>query len=177
MDEKTISTLLKEGDFQNAFQGIVSLYSEKLYWHVRRFTLCHEDADDLVQEVYIKIWKGLPSFMGESRIFTWIWRIATNEALNYVSRAKLRSTLSLSSYASRADRIIDSDPWFDGDAAQRSLSKALARLPSRQRAVFCMRYYDDLSYEEISEITGTSVGALRASYHFAAEKVKDFIKE
>lgn len=177
MDEKTISTLLNEGDYQNAFQAIVSLYSERLYWHVRRFTLSHEDADDLMQDIYIKIWKGLPSFMGESRIFTWIWRIATNEALNFVAKSKLRSTLSLTTYATQASRIIDNDPWFDGDAAQRSLAKAIARLPSRQRTVFCLRYYDDLSYEDISEITGTSVGALRASYHIAAEKIKEFLED
>ena len=177
MTEKDIQTLLKAGDYRPAFNAIVDTYSERLYWHVRRFTLSHEDADDLVQDIYMKIWNALPGFRGDSGLFTWIWRIATNTALNFVAKAKLRSALSLSTYTAEADRIIDSDPWFDGDAASRRLSKAIARLPAKQRAVFCMRFYDDLSYEQISEITGTSVGALKASYHFAAEKLKEFLDE
>ena len=176
MTEKEIQAKLKAGDYNLAFNGIVDAYSERLYWHLRRYTLSHEDADDLVQDVYIKIWNALPGFRGDSGLFTWIWRIATNAALNYLAKAKLRSALSLSSYAAEADRLIDSDPWFDGDEAERKLSKALARLPAKQRTVFCLRYYDELSYEEISDITGTSVGALKASYHFAAEKLKDYLE-
>lgn len=173
MTEKEIQSLIQEGNFRKAFDAIVENYSERLYWHVRRFTLSHEDADDLVQDIYIKIWNALPGFRGESSLFTWMWRIATNASLNYINKAKLRSALSLSSYASEADRIIDNDPWFDGDDAQRRLSKAIAHLPTKQRIVFCLRYYDDLSYEEISGITGTSVGALKTSYHFASEKIKE----
>ena len=176
MSEKEIQALIKDGDLRKAFDAIVDIYSERLYWHVRRFTLSHEDADDLVQDIYIKIWNALPGFRGDSQLFTWIWKIATNAALNFVAKAKVRSALSLSSYSAEADRIIDSDPWFDGDEAQRKLSKALSRLPSKQRTVFCLRYYDELSYEEISEITGTSVGALKASYHFAAERLKEYLK-
>ena len=173
MTESEIQDLIKKEDLRRAFDAIVDTYSERLYWHVRRFTLSHEDADDLVQDIYIKIWNALPGFRGESGVFTWIWRIATNTALNFVAKAKLRSALSLSSYTAEADRLIDNDPWFDGDAAQRSLSKAIARLPAKQRTVFCLRYYEDLTYEEISDITGTSVGALKASYHIAAEKLKE----
>ena len=176
MSEKEIQALIKDGDLRKAFDAIVDVYSERLYWHVRRFTLSHEDADDLVQDIYIKIWNALPGFRGDSQLFTWIWKIATNAALNFVAKAKVRSALALSSYSAEADRIIDSDPWFDGDEAQRKLSKALSRLPSKQRTVFCLRYYDELSYEEISEITGTSVGALKASYHFAAERLKEYLK-
>ena len=176
MTDKEIQSLIKAGDYRLAFNAIVDSYSERLYWHIRRFTLSHEDADDLVQDVFIKIWNALPGFRGDSQLFTWIWRIATNAALNYVAKEKIRSALSLSSYASEADRLIDNDPWFDGDAAQRKLSKALARLPSKQRTVFCLRYYDELSYEDISEITGTSIGALKASYHFAAEKLKEYLE-
>ncbi|MBQ9185173.1 MAG: RNA polymerase sigma factor [Bacteroidales bacterium] len=173
MSEKEIQAKIKDGDLRKAFDAIVDVYSERLYWHVRRFTLSHEDADDLVQDIYIKIWNALPGFRGDSSLFTWIWRIATNTALNFLAKAKLRSALSLSSYTAEADRIIDSDPWFDGDDAQRRLSKAIAHLPAKQRTVFCLKYYDDLTYEEISEITGTSVGALKASYHIATEKIKE----
>ncbi len=176
MTEREIQTLIKDGDLRRAFDAIVDTYSERLYWHVRRFTLSHEDTDDLVQDIYIKIWNALPGFRGDSQLFTWIWRIATNAALNHVAKTRIRSVLSLSTYAAEADRLIDSDPWFDGDEAERKLSKAIARLPSKQRTVFCLRYYDDLSYEQISEITGTSVGALKASYHFAAERLKDLLE-
>ncbi len=176
MTEREIQTLIKDGDLRRAFDAIVDTYSERLYWHVRRFTLSHEDTDDLVQDIYIKIWNALPGFRGDSQLFTWIWRIATNAALNHVAKARIRSALSLSTYAAEADRLIDSDPWFDGDEAERKLSKAIARLPSKQRTVFCLRYYDDLPYEQISEITGTSVGALKASYHFAAERLKDLLE-
>ena len=176
MTEREIQTLIKDGDLRRAFDAIVDTYSERLYWHVRRFTLSHEDTDDLVQDIYIKIWNALPGFRGDSQLFTWIWRIATNAALNHVAKTRIRSALLLSTYAAEADRLIDSDPWFDGDEAERKLSKAIARLPSKQRTVFCLRYYDDLSYEQISEITGTSVGALKASYHFAAERLKDLLE-
>lgn len=176
MTEREIQTLIKDGDLRRAFDAIVDTYSERLYWHVRRFTLSHEDTDDLVQDIYIKIWNALPGFRGDSQLFTWIWRIATNAALNHVAKTRIHSVLSLSTYAAEADRLIDSDPWFDGDEAERKLSKAIARLPSKQRTVFCLRYYDDLSYEQISEITGTSVGALKASYHFAAERLKDLLE-
>lgn len=176
MTEREIQTLIKDGDLRRAFDAIVDTYSERLYWHVRRFTLSHEDTDDLVQDIYIKIWNALPGFRGDSQLFTWIWRIATNAALNHVTKTRIRSALSLSTYAAEADRLIDSDPWFDGDETERKLSKAIARLPSKQRTVFCLRYYDDLSYEQISEITGTSVGALKASYHFAAERLKDLLE-
>lgn len=177
MTEKEILSAIEEGNYNLAFNAIVENYSERLYWHLRNFTLNHDDTDDLVQDVYVKIWNSLSGFRGESGLFTWIWRIATNTALNYIKKAKLRSALSLSSYSSEAGRLIDSDPWFDGDAAERNLSKAIAALPSKQRTVFCMRYYEDLSYEEIAEITGTSVGALKTSYHIAAEKLKKYLTD
>lgn len=164
-------------DLENIFRELVCQYSEHLYWHIRGFVDSHEDADDLVQETFLKVWKALPGFRGDSGYFTWIWRIATNEALGYLRRQKVRAALQFESLDARAERVIDSDPWFDGDAAERELSKAIASLPDRQRSVFLMRYYEDLSYDEISAITGTSVGSLKANYFHAVQKIRERIKD
>ncbi len=162
---------------EQIFNKIVSTYSERLYWHVRRFVLSHEDTDDLLQEIFIKIWAALPSFRGESQLFTWVYRIATNETLNFLRKQKVRAALRFQSIDAELENRIDSDPYFAGTQAERELSKAVARLPEKQRQVFIMRYYDDLSYEEISSITGTSVGSLKASYHFASEKIRETLKD
>ena len=154
----------------------MSRYSEQLYWHIRGITGgSHEDSDDLVQEVFMKAWTALPSFRGDSGYFTWLWRIATNEALMYLRKKKVRAALRFESLDSEAERVIDSDPFFNGDAAARTLSKAVAALPSKQRSVFVMRYYEDLPYEEIAAISGTSVGALKASYFHATQKIREKI--
>ena len=157
---------------ERLFNEIVRDYSERVYWHVRRFVNNHEDADDLVQEIFLKIWTALPSFRGDAQLFTWVYRIATNETLNWLRREKVRSALRFTTIDTEMERRIDSDPFFDGDAADRALSKAVAKLPEKQRQVFVMRYYDELPYEEMSTILGTSVGALKASYHIAQEKVR-----
>ena len=157
---------------ERLFNEIVRDYSERVYWHVRRFVNNHEDADDLVQEIFLKIWTALPSFRGDAQLFTWVYRIATNETLNWLRREKVRSALRFTTIDAEMERRIDSDPFFDGDAADRALSKAVAKLPEKQRQVFVMRYYDELPYEEMSTILGTSVGALKASYHIAQEKVR-----
>lgn len=163
--------------YEQQFRELVEKYSEQLYWHVRELVGSHEDADDILQDVFVKVWKALPGFRGDSSIQTWLWRIATNEALSFLRKQKVRAALNFVSLDAEAERVIDSDPWFDGDAAQRMLALAIAKLPSKQRAVFCMRYFEELPYEEISSITGTSVGALKASYHQAAEKVKVMVTE
>ncbi|MBO4634561.1 MAG: RNA polymerase sigma factor [Bacteroidales bacterium] len=157
---------------EQVFNQIVKDYSERLYWHVRRMVNSHEDADDLLQEIYIKIWTALPTFRGEAQLYTWVWRIATNETLNHLRRERLRAMLRFSSIDQVMEQRVEADPWFDGTAAQRELAKAVARLPEKQRQVFVMRWWDELSYEEISAITGTSVGALKASYHIAREKIQ-----
>ena len=158
---------------ERLFNEIVKDYSERVYWHVRRFVNNHEDADDLVQEIFLKIWTALPSFRGEAQLFTWVYRIATNETLNWLRREKVRAALRFASIDSEMERRIDEDPFFDGDAAQRALSKAVARLPEKQRQVFILRYYDEMPYEQMSEVLDTSVGALKASYHIAQEKVRE----
>ena len=157
---------------ERLFNEIVKNFSERVYWHVRRFVNNHEDADDLVQEIFLKIWTALPSFRGEAQLFTWVYRIATNETLNWLRREKVRDALRFTSIDAEMERRIDSDPFFDGDAADRALSKAVAKLPEKQRQVFILRYYDEMPYEQMSEVLGTSVGALKASYHLAQEKVR-----
>mgnify|MGYP004506684443 CR=1 FL=1 len=165
-----IICLYRDGEEERAFSEIVKAYSERLYWHVRRFVCCHEDADDLVQEIFVKVWAALPSFRGDAQLFTWIYRIATNETLNFMRRQKVRAALTLKSVD--MEKKIDDDPYFDGDAAQRKLMKAMQKLPDKQRIVFSLRYFEDMKYEDISRITGTSTGALKASYHIAYEKIR-----
>ena len=155
------------------FRSLVDQYSEPLYWHVRNLVCSHEDADDIVQETFIKAWKALPSFRGDSSPSTWLWRIATNEALSFLRKQKVRAALRFESISAEVERLVASDPWFDGDEAQRRLVVAVASLPDKQRAVFCMRYFEEMPYEQISEITGTSVGALKATYHIASGKIAE----
>ena len=172
MTDKEIIKLYKSGQKDRAFKEIVDSYSERLYWHVRRFVCSHEDTDDLLQEIFIKIWAALPSFRGEAQLFTWLYRIATNETLNYLRKQKVRASLRFQSLDAEMERRIDEDPYFNGTEAQRLLTKAIARLPEKQRIVFSLRYYEEMKYEDIAAITGTSVGALKASYHIAYEKLK-----
>lgn len=176
MTDDDIIRLYRDGECEKAFTEIVNAYSERLYWHVRRFVCSHEDADDLVQEIFIKIWAALPSFREEARLFTWLYRIATNETLNFLRKQKVRAALTFKSLDSELERKIDDDPYFGGDGIQRALMKEMQKLPQKQRVVFSLRYFEDMKYEDIAQITGTSVGALKASYHIAYEKVKEELK-
>lgn len=161
---------------ERLFNDVVRDNKERLYWHIRSLVCSHEDADDLLQETFMKIWEALPTFRGESQIYTWVYRIATNTALNFLHKKKIRAALSFESLSSQMENKIDNDPFFRGDEIQLKLSKAVQKLPEKQRLVFLMRYYEDMSYEDMSEVLGTSVGALKASYHFACEKIKKEIK-
>ncbi|MGM9737896.1 MAG: RNA polymerase sigma factor [Candidatus Cryptobacteroides sp.] len=176
MQDEQIMELFRSGDREGAFTEIVKSYSERLFWYVRRYVCCHEDADDLIQDIFIKVWAALPSFRGEARLFTWLYRIATNETMNFIRRQKVRVALNFKSIDVELERRIDEDPYLNGGEAERKLLKALQKLPQKQRVVFSMRYFEDMRYEEISEITGTSVGALKASYHIAYEKLKKEIE-
>ena len=177
MNDKEIITLQRSGEYHKAFNAIVESYTERLYRHIRRFLCSHDDTNDIVQDVFIKIWNALPSFKGESQIYTWIYRIATNEALNEIRKHRFRSFIELDSPTERLIRKIDEDPYFNGDALQRELHKAIQRLPEKQKLVFNLRYFDEMKYEDIAEITGTSVGALKASYHHAYNKIKSELEE
>ena len=175
-DDRHIINLCHEGEYELAFNSIVDSYSERLYWHVRRFLCSHEDTNDLLQDIFIKIWSSLPSFRGDAQIYTWLYRIATNETLNYLKKIKRENAVSLDEVGQILAARIDEDPYFNGDALQRELHKAIQQLPEKQRLVFNMRYFDELKYEDIAEITGTSVGALKASYHHAYNKVKEALE-
>ena len=173
LDDKKILYLYKEeGKREFAFNLIVQKYSERLYWHIRSLTLDHQDTNDLLQTTLIKIWSNLPSFREESKLYTWIYRIATNEALTFLKRKQLTSFLSLSSYDAVLENKLESDSYFNGDKMQKALQKAILKLPPTQRVVFNFRYFQEMPYEEISQIMNTSVGSLKASYHHAYKKIK-----
>lgn len=159
-----------------AFRLLLSKYQQKIYWHIRRMVIDHDDTDDLVQDVFIKVWKSLSNFRSDSQLFTWLYRIATNESITFLNRKKLRNSVSLNESAGK-DLIetLAESPYFDGEKAQMQLQKALLTLPEKQRLVFNMKYFDDLKYEEISEILGTSVGALKASFHIAVKKIEHIL--
>ena len=177
MTDNDIIQLYCSGRQEEAFNGIVHAYTERLYWHVRRFLCCHDDTNDLLQDIFIKIWTALPTFRGEAKLYTWIYRVATNEVLNHLRKKRFKALVSLESSASIVDKMIDNDTYFNGNELQRELHKAIQRLPEKQRVVFNLRYFDEMKYEDISEITGTSVGALKAAYHHAYNKVKDDIQK
>ena len=178
MEDKDLLIVFREEGKENyAFNLIVEKYSERLYWHIRKMVVSHDDTNDILQNSFIKAWGALPKFREESRLYTWLYRIATNESLTFLKRSKLRSFLSLSDYSGQIENQLEADPWFDGDDTQRIFRKAIMSLPNKQRAVFNMRYYDELKYEEISEILDTSVGALKASYHHAFKKIQKILNE
>ncbi len=152
-------------------------YQQRVYWHVRKMVIDHDDADDLTQEVFIKVNQAIDRFREDSQLFTWIYRIATNECLNFLNKKRRRFFLPVEDISHELEAKIDSSPDIDGDEIQRKLQKALLKLPDKQRLVFNMKYFDDLPYEQISEITNTSVGALKASYHHAVKKIEDFIND
>jgi RNA polymerase sigma factor (sigma-70 family) len=158
-----------------AFNILVRKYQEKIYYFVRRMVINHDDADDVVQNIFIKVWHNLDSFREDAKLFTWLYRIAVNESLSFIKSKQLRSFLSLSSPEAASIRALNDDNYFEGTEIQKRLREAIARLPKKQQIVFNMRYYDDLSYDEISEILGTSVGALKASYHFAVKKIEIYV--
>lgn len=178
MEDKEILELYrKEGKQEFAFNLLVQKYSERIYWHIRKLTCSHEDSNDILQSSLLKVWENLPGFREESRLYTWIYRIATNETLTFLKKKRLNAMLSLSSYDTILANKLQSDPSFNGDKLQMALHKAILHLPDKQRAVFNLRYFNEMKYEEISEILDTSVGALKASYHHAYNKIKAELKE
>lgn len=158
-----------------AFNILLRRYQEKIYFFVRRMVVDHDDADDVVQNVFIKVWKNLDSFREDSKLFTWLYRIAVNESLSFLKNKQIRAYVSLSSPEAMMVKALREDTYYDGTEIQKRLREAIVRLPKKQQLVFNMRYYEDLSYAEISDILGTSVGALKASYHFAVKKIEDFV--
>ena len=160
---------------EKAFASLVKKYQEKLYWHIRRMVVQHEDANDVLQNVFIRVWKGLENFREDSRLYTWLYRIATNESLTYLDQLKRKSAVSLSDVETGLSNKIKADRNFDAQKVEWKLQLAIQQLPEKQRVVFALRYYEEMPYEEMSRVLDTSEGALKASYHHAAKKIEDYM--
>ena len=173
-DEKKLITKLQNPATQrNAFEEVVKEYSEPLYWQIRRMVLNHDDTNDLLQNTFVKAWTNLSQFRGEAKLSTWLYRIALNECLNFLNRQKAQKDLSIDDECAIVNQL-ESDPYFDGDETQLLFQEAIHKLPDKQRIIFQMKYFQEMKYEDISEIMGTTVGALKASYHHAVKKIEDF---
>lgn len=170
-----INKLRDEKTQKEAFSTLVATYSQRLYWQIRKIVLSHEDANDTLQNTFIKIWSNLDNFRGESKLSTWLYKIAINESITFINKQRQQYNVSLDDSDTFLESKLEADPYFDGDEAQLKLQKAILTLPDKQRIVFNMKYFDDLKYEEMSEILETSVGALKASYHHAVKKIEEFL--
>jgi RNA polymerase sigma factor (sigma-70 family) len=176
--DKELVRLFREGSNPGyAFNLVVRKYQEKLYWHIRKMLISHEDTDDTLQVVFIKAYESLPRFREESSLYTWLYRIATNEALSFLKRKKLRRFLSMEDIGTYLERTLVSDAYSDGEEIQMKLQKAVIRLPEKQRIVFNMKYFGEMKYEDMADILKTSVGALKASYHHAIKKIENYLQE
>ncbi len=171
-DEELLDMYVKDGHADRAFQLMVQKYQEAIYWHVRRLVVSHDDANDIVQEVFIKVWQALPKFRKDSSLYTWMYRIATNEALSFLKKKKRRHLMPLVDMGKQLEETLEADAWYQGNEMEKKLQKAILSLPEKQRAVFNLRYYDEMKYEDMAEILNTSVGALKASYHHAVKKIE-----
>ncbi len=160
---------------ERAFTAILKKYQEKLYWHIRRMVVEHEDANDVLQNMFVKAWKGLENFREDSQLYTWLYRIATNESLTFLAQQKKRSTVSLSEDDNGLSNSVKADTNFDGNKLEWKLQLAVQKLPEKQKAVFNLRYYDEMPYAEMSTVLETSEGALKASYHHAVKKIEEYI--
>lgn len=176
-DEAILSLLKDEEHKLKGFELLIDKYKERLYWHVRRMVHLHEDADDLLQDIFVKVWKNLDKFRGDSKMYTWLYRIASNECITFINKKKKLTRVDLATDEYDLSSTLRSDPYFDGNDAELLLKKAIDQLPEKQRLVFNMRYYEEMKYNDMSEILETSVGALKASYHHAAKKIEAFITE
>jgi RNA polymerase sigma factor (sigma-70 family) len=176
VEDITILELYKDEKTRNAALGhLINKYQQRLYWHIRKIVIDHEDSDDVLQNTFIKVWKGLENFKAESQLYTWLYRIATNEALNLLRQKKKNNTTSIHPIEYELSKNLESDEYFTGDEIQLKLQQAILTLPEKQRLVFNMRYYDEVPYEQMSQILETSVGALKASYHIAAKKIEEIL--
>ncbi len=177
-NEKEIIALLQDPLRQReAFEQIVKEYSEQLYWQIRRMVFSHEDANDLLQNTFVKAWLNIDYFRGDAKMSTWLYRIAFNECLTFLNKQRANNQISIDEINAEMIGKLESDPYFDGDATQKAFLKAIQSLPEKQRIVFNLKYFKEMKYEEISEILGTSIGGLKASYHHAVKKIEAFIEK
>ena len=174
-DAEILSKFQNEKTRNEAFNLLLNKYQQKIYWHVRRMVIDHDDADDLVQDVFIKVWKNLPGFRSDAQLYTWMYRIATNECITFLNKKKQKNNVPLDEVDYELADNFGESTQFTGDQIQRKLQQALLTLPEKQKLVFNMKYYDDMKYEEISQVLGTSVGALKASFHLAVKKIEAYL--
>ncbi|MDR0560834.1 MAG: RNA polymerase sigma factor [Prevotellaceae bacterium] len=175
--DKELIAMFRNPEQKNyAFNLIVRKFQERLYWHIRKIVISHDDADDLTQNTFLKAWESFDSFREESQLFTWLYRIATNEALTFLRKKRTKFFVPMVDVENQLSKTLESDEYIDGNEMQMKLQKALLKLPEKQRLVFNMKYFDEMKYEEISSVLGTSVGALKASYHHAVEKLEKFLQ-
>ena len=169
-DSEILQLLRNSSQFELGFSALVNKYKEPLYWHIRRMVLIHEDADDVMQNVFIKVYKSVSKFREEAKLYTWLYRIATNESLSFLRKRKFKH----SDVDSLTDRLTV-DPYFNGDNIQLALKEAIETLPPKQKQVFVMRYYDEIAYKDLAEILESSIGSLKASYHHASKKIEKYL--
>lgn len=174
-DAEILQKFVVEQTRNEAFNLLLTKYQQKIYWHIRRLVLNHDDTDDLVQETFVKVWKNLANFRNDSQLYTWIYRIATNESITFLNKKKQKNNIPLDDVATELAENLTESNYFDGDKIQRKLQQAILTLPEKQRIIFNMKYFEDLKYEEISAILGTSVGALKASFHIAVKKIETIL--
>ena len=174
-DSELLQQFRNDATKERAFTAILKKYQEKLYWHIRRMVVEHEDANDVLQNMFVKAWKGLDNFREDSRLYTWLYRIATNESLTFLEQQKKRGTVSLSDDETGLSNRVKADSNFDGNKLEWKLQLAVQQLPEKQKAVFNLRYYEEMPYNEMSKVLETSEGALKASYHHAVKKIEDYI--
>lgn len=175
LDKELAGQLLDPKQRREVFTRIVTTYGEKLYWQIRKMVLNHDDADDILQNTFMKAWANLEYFRGEAKISTWLFKIAINECITFLNKQRATTSVSLDDTDVYLLERLRSDDYFCGDDIQRKLQEAIIRLPDKQRLVFNMKYFDDMTYEEISQIVGTSTGALKASYHYAVKKIEEYL--
>lgn len=161
---------------EEAFRLLMNRYKERLYWHIRKIVISHEDADDILQNTFVKVWKGLREFRYESKLYTWIYRIATNEALNFLSEKRRKVFGHSDEITQVLENSLESDLYFTGDSIQKELQKAILTLSDRQRVVFNMKYFDDMPYDDMAEVLDVAVGTLKATYHNAVKKIEESLK-
>lgn len=176
LSDKFIIEKLRDAETRHyGFNMLLKEYQQRVYWHVRKMVIDHEDANDLTQDIFVKVWNNLDGFREEAKLFTWIYRIATNECLNFIDKKKRRYFLPIHDVAGELLGKLDRAEHISGDYIEMKLQKALLRLPQKQRLVFNMKYFEDLRFSDIAEITGTSEGALKASYHHAVKKIEEYL--
>jgi len=175
-DTELLTQFREPATKEKAYTAIIKKYQEKLYWHIRRMVVSHDDTDDVLQNVFIRVWKGLENFREDSQLYTWLYRVATNECLTFLEQQKKRATMSLSDLDPALSEKIKADQNFDANKLEWKLQLAIQQLPEKQRVVFQLRYYDEMPYEEMSRVLDTSEGALKASYHHAVKKIEEYIK-